>query len=929
MKRTSFAIAVTLALLVSTLASEYPFVLISKANFFPIPIPSPAYIITSNGRIDPSTAPIRRAGNIYKLTSDIIGYTIAVECDDVVLDGAGYTITGLGTSTGIFVKNSHNVKIRNTKVANFTYGIRFFAEDFMGETSSDNTITDNTVENCEYGIYLSNSFNNILRNNQMTNSKKNFWIRGGYISETENGYANDIDTSNTVNGKPIIYWTGQSDTTVPSDAGFVALINCDAIKVQNLNLANNGNGILLVSTNNSRVLGNNVAECETGIYLLNCQGNIVNENTLGNNREGIRTQASSNNTIDSNIITENNIGLYSSSSSKNVISENTITRNTGDGVNLEGGENSTIRKNLIAENNLTGINIFGSRNNYIISNFITGTSKNGIKFWFHSTGNKVLQNHIAANGIGVLIADSYENSIIGNNMTGNNDWGLRLEGDQNNNLIYQNNFSGNKAAGSLQVSIPGIWSIEGMTPGGGNVWDNGAAGNYWSDYAIRYPNASEIGSSGIGNTPYYINENNMDRYPLINPIEFSELDDDVSSGNASYDWATFKANVGRSGFTESSAPESGHVFWKFQTGGAIVSSPVVADGIIYVGSTDGHLYAVKAASGSKLWSVQLGSGISSPTVASGKVFVTCKPGDIVALDMYSGTQVWRQPLGEESGFGSPLVVGSQVFVNGNQTVHVFNVGVGANLYNVDVNTRGSGGIAPLAYDGDLILAFRNTGYVFGCNGFEAANGNGRFWITIGPSAVDTLKSGPAVSEGRTYAVSVDPEGYSIVYALEAFGMRAWSQQLGGVTEASPAVAYGLVYIPTDKNVCALNATDGAIKWSYPVEGGGSVSSPAVADGEVFFGLDNGYVYALDAYSGSLIWDCKTGGAVYSSPAISDGLLFVGSNDGCLYAIGRQPEAPSDSSLFYKWVTGFGVLTAVIGTGLLVYFKKRRGEEVPA
>jgi outer membrane protein assembly factor BamB len=152
-------------------------------------------------------------------------------------------------------------------------------------------------------------------------------------------------------------------------------------------------------------------------------------------------------------------------------------------------------------------------------------------------------------------------------------------------------------------------------------------------------------------------------------------------------------------------------------------------------------------------------------------------------------------------------------------------------------------------------------------------------------------------------------------------MHSWEQPLDGITEASPAVAYGLVYIPADKNAYALNATDGSVEWSFPVNGEGSISSPAVADGKVFFGLDNGFIYALDAHTGSLIWDCKTGGAVQSSPAISNGLLFVGSDDGYLYAIGRQSNVASDNPPYL--IIGTVSIAFAVGLGLLVYFKKRR------
>jgi parallel beta-helix repeat protein len=894
------------------------FVKFSEANFFPMPIPQPAFIITSYGSINPSTAPIQRDGNVYTFTSDIVGYTVAVERDNVVLDGAGYTLTGLGNSTGIFLKNRNGVTVRNMRITGFTYGIRLFAEDFMGGTSADNTLSGNILENNEYGIYMSYSSNNLLRNNQMSNNKNNFWIEGSYLSDAQSGYTNDVDASNTVNGKPIIYWINQSDKPVPSDAGYVALVNCKDIRVQNLDLANNGHGVLLVSTTNSQIIKNRVTNSGSGIYLFNCQNNTLAENTLESNSEGAKAHDSSDNAISLNIITENRIGIYvTGSSENNTISENRITRNTVDGINLFGSLNASIQKNVIADNNETGINFFDTRNNKIVANTITGTTGFGIRFWFHSSGNEILQNQVATNGVGILIEDSYENNIVGNTLTENNDWGLRFEGDQNNNIIYQNNFVNNKASEGLQVSIPGIWSIDGMKPGGGNVWDNGATGNYWSDYTTRYPNATEIDGSGIGNTPYYINENNMDRYPLMKPVEVTDLNNTAPIGTDNYGWTTFKSDVQRSSYTDSPAPESNQIFWKFQTGGPIVSSPAVADGIVYVGSADGYMYAVNATTGKKLWNVWIGSGISSPTITFGKVFITCKPGEVIALDMYSGLQVWKQSLGEEAGFGAPLVVGSRVFVNGNQTVHVFNEAVGANLYNEPFISRG---IAPLAYDAELIIAFSATGHEVGCSGFEAKDGIGRFWATIGPSNVEKVMSGPAIYEGMTYGAIVNPEGYSTVFALDN-GMRIWEQTLDGVTEASPAVAYGTIYIPTDNNAFALNATDGSVKWSRPMNGEYSISSPAVADGRVFFGLDNGYIYALDASTGDLIWSCKTGGAVQSSPAISNGLLFVGSNDGYLYAIGHS-TAPSVDPWY---LIGVIVSIFVVVAGLLVYFRKRRRE----
>ncbi|MDH5690131.1 MAG: PQQ-binding-like beta-propeller repeat protein [Candidatus Bathyarchaeota archaeon] len=351
----------------------------------------------------------------------------------------------------------------------------------------------------------------------------------------------------------------------------------------------------------------------------------------------------------------------------------------------------------------------------------------------------------------------------------------------------------------------------------------------------------------------------------------------------SYAWTTLQGDERRTGYTESPAPDSNQTYWKFQTGGPITSSPVASTGIVFIASTDGYLYAVNATNGAKIWDFWIGTDVNSPTVANGKVFITSASGTVHAINMYTGVEVWSKSLGEEAGFGAPLIVGSRVFVNGNQTVFAFNEAVGVSLYTAPIPHVN--GIAPLAYDGTLIFAVTLREMQIGVNGFEAPDGTFRFSMFLAPSNIETVKSGVTISDENSFIVTTDGEDNSTLFALNDMGMKLWDIQLDGVTEASPAVAYNTLYIPTSNCAYALDAENGTVKWSRPLDGGYSVSSPAVADGKVYFGLDNNYVYALDAFTGDLIWSYKTEGAVQSSPAISDGLLFVGSSDGNLYAIG--------------------------------------------
>jgi len=81
-----------------------------------------------------------------------------------------------------------------------------------------------------------------------------------------------------------------------------------------------------------------------------------------------------------------------------------------------------------------------------------------------------------------------------------------------------------------------------------------------------------------------------------------------------------------------------------------------------------------------------------------------------------------------------------------------------------------------------------------------------------------------------------------------------------------------------------------VKWSFAT-GGRIVSSPVTQDGVIFFGSDDGYVYAVDAANGRQVWRRGTKGPVSATPAIDHGVLYIGSFDGKFYALDARTGAP--------------------------------------
>ncbi|UCE96580.1 MAG: right-handed parallel beta-helix repeat-containing protein, partial [Candidatus Bathyarchaeota archaeon] len=143
-----------------------------------------------------------------------------------------------GNSPGVSIGNIGYNNLTGNTIINNGWGLSF------GSTSH-NYLADNYVAHNLIGITLQQTWNNTLRNNTLTNNTHNFRL----LSSSLQNFINDVDESNTVEGKPIYYWIDKHDTTVPLDAGCVILVNCSNMTIQNLNIScNNWQGVFLIQT---------------------------------------------------------------------------------------------------------------------------------------------------------------------------------------------------------------------------------------------------------------------------------------------------------------------------------------------------------------------------------------------------------------------------------------------------------------------------------------------------------------------------------------------------------------------------------------------------------------------------------------------------------------------------------------------------------
>jgi len=183
--------------------------------------------------------------------------------------------------------------------------------------------------------------------------------------------------------------------------------------------------------------------------------------------------------ISSNIITNNAWGIQFYYSSDNIVLGNNITNNSN-GIILYCSGNITISGNSIKSNSENGIQFSESGDSNVFENDIESNGDCGIGFYTTSSANTITGNNLTKNTYGVYLKQAY------------------------NNKFYHNNFVSNLDQVYVEPPLYGIVSA--------NIWDNDypSGGNYWSDYT-----GSDANDDGIGDTPYIIDANNTDRYPLV------------------------------------------------------------------------------------------------------------------------------------------------------------------------------------------------------------------------------------------------------------------------------------------------------------------------------------------------------------------------------------------------------------------------------
>jgi outer membrane protein assembly factor BamB len=341
------------------------------------------------------------------------------------------------------------------------------------------------------------------------------------------------------------------------------------------------------------------------------------------------------------------------------------------------------------------------------------------------------------------------------------------------------------------------------------------------------------------------------------------------------------------------------LLWKANTTGTNYEESAVtyADGMAYVGSCSTHgqghdmIFAVNITHGDIVWSRFIGPGYVGPVIDGNVVFIgTCTHGQdpshehLYAFNRLTGEQLWNMSVyggiaesiqydAQKLYFCTGFYAGKIYAVNKNDGSIDWTYSTG---YNVCPNK-------PMLKDNMVYAAFWNDYYDGKLFKINASSGN-EIWSR-------QLSAGPwdnsITADGKGHLFLALYYGSTLNAYYESNGSLYWTYQLHGGPLSFNAYHQGVVFISdTSGYVYALNATRGSLLWETKIGGDCDISSPTLSGGLLFIGTRdgvNGAFFALNETSGAVLWKYPVGVSVTAPPSIANGMMLCGTDGWFIYA----------------------------------------------
>jgi outer membrane protein assembly factor BamB len=339
--------------------------------------------------------------------------------------------------------------------------------------------------------------------------------------------------------------------------------------------------------------------------------------------------------------------------------------------------------------------------------------------------------------------------------------------------------------------------------------------------------------------------------------------------------------------------------WKANTTGTNYEESAVTyvDGVAYVGSCSTHgmghdrIFAVNTTTGEIVWSRFTGPGYVGPVIDGNVVYIgTCTHGydptneHLFALNRFTGVQLWNISvyggIAESIQYDAQNLYFCTGFYAGNITAVYKNNGSIRWTYSTGYDVCPN---KPMLKDNAVYAAFWSYSFDGKLFKIDATTGD-EIWSQM-------LSAGPwdnsITADGNGHLFLGLYYGNTLNAYYESNGSLIWEYHLHGGPLSFNAYHHGVVFIAdTSGYVYALNATRGSLLWETKVGNDCDISSPTLSGGLLFIGTRDGVdgaFFALNETTGTVLWRYPVGASVTAPPSIADGMMFCGTDGWFIYA----------------------------------------------
>lgn len=317
--------------------------------------------------------------------------------------------------------------------------------------------------------------------------------------------------------------------------------------------------------------------------------------------------------------------------------------------------------------------------------------------------------------------------------------------------------------------------------------------------------------------------------------------------------------------------EGSKCLWSFECEDEVRGTPAYSNGVVYVGSYDNNLYALRATNGEFMWKYPTDGGVvSRPLVFEGNVYFGSEDKILHIVSSRLGKVVWTYYT-DGPIRSSPTIAENHIFIGSDDgALHAINAISGRRSWRIDAGAPVRS--TPLVQN-DLVYFGNEDGEVF-CADFGGT-------IKWRFKAKRAVTSSPVSAKGIVFFGSLD----ATLYAVDAkTGFVIWRFRLGKATISTPTLADNFVFTgSTDGNISCIDARSAKEIWRYQTENQ-VTGSPMIYKDSLYCGSVDGHLYCLEYRTGRLRWKYNTGHPITGTPIAAEDVIYIGSTDHRVYAL---------------------------------------------